>query len=77
MLPKQKGSTMLNNSIRTIEIKIVQVEANDQHKMEKLMERLRRHEELENSTLQIIDEMRKKFEEKMGVLEAKNHRLKA
>ena len=37
---------------------------------------LKKYKEMVNSTSQIIDEMRKKFEEKMGVLEGENHSLK-
>ena len=42
-----------------------------------MMETLRNREEMENLNSQVIDKMRKKYKEKMGVLEAESHSLKA
>ena len=55
---------MSNNSAAPMEIETIKID-NDEQKMSIL----RRHEETTNSTSQMIDEMRKKFEEKMRVLE--------
>ena len=68
---------MSNNSTAPTKFKTIQVNGKDEHKMEKLVEMLRRHEEMANSTSQMIGQIRKKLKEKMWVLEAENHCPKA
>lgn len=76
MSPRRKGSTMSNNSVVLYERVTLHVDNNYSKKMKKLMEKLKKLEEMATSTLAMMEKMKKKFEENMGVLEAENNSLK-